>query len=246
MNTQTIVKVAICDDTLQERETIKNYLAEYLDQNELVAHIDEFERGEDFLCSDTKSYSLVIMDIFMDKLNGMETAKKLIAENRNVQVIFCSTSAEFAAESYDVSALYYLLKPLDKEKFFVVLDKFFAGIASLKTITVKSGRTEETIYINDIIYVESSNHKSIIHTTGGAVTVNNSMTELEKILAPYDFIRPIRYAIISLKEIVNIPSDTITVSNGAVFSISRKEREHVKQAFTDYKWKVMFGKQGGV
>lgn len=97
MNTQTIVKVAICDDTLQERETIKNYLAEYLDQNELVAHIDEFERGEDFLCSDTKSYSLVIMDIFMDKLNGMETAKKLIAENRNVQVIFCSTSAEFAA-----------------------------------------------------------------------------------------------------------------------------------------------------
>ena len=245
MDTQLNVKIAICDDTLQERETIKKYLSEYLDQNELVAHIDEFERGEDFLCSDTKSYNLVIMDIFMDKLNGMETAKRLITENQYAQVVFCSTSSEYAAESYDISALYYLLKPLDKEKFFAVLDKFFAVIASLKTITVKSGRIEESIFINDIIYVESSNHKSIIHTKNGPVTANNSMAELEKILTPYDFIRPIRYAIISLKEIVNVPSDTIKVSNGTVFSISRKERENVKQAFTDYKWKVMFGKQGG-
>lgn len=240
MNEKNILKIAICDDNPTDRKLIKAYISEYLDQNQLVAKIDEFQCGEEFLDSEINSYSLAVLDIYMDKINGMETARKLIEKNRSLQIIFCSTSTEFAAESYDVSALYYLVKPLVKEKFLQVLDRFFSGIVSLKTLTVKVGRTEETIYIKDILYVESSNHKCIIHTNSGDITANMSMTELANALLPYDFIKPVRYALVALREIANVPTDKLILNNGIVLSISRNERENVKKAYTDYHWKTMF------
>ena len=241
MSTESI-KIAICDDLKEEREKLKEYIYEYLDINELVAEIDEFECGEDFLRSDTKKYSLVILDIFMGELNGMETARKLIKENKSIQIIFYSTSYEYAAESYDVSALYYLVKPAQKEKAFEVFDKFFSAYMSLKTITVKVGRAEENVYVSDIISVESNNHKCIIHTKDEDLEVSMPLSKLEEMLEPYDFIKPLRYALVSLKEITTIPTDTVTLTDGTVYSVSRKERENVKQAFNNYKWKAMFGK----
>ncbi len=238
------IKIAICDDLESERKLIYNYLLEYLDVNDILADIDQFSSGEDFLKSDYKSYNLIFMDIFMDGINGMETAKKLIESNHHTQIIFCSTSTEYAAESYDVSALHYLVKPLEKEKLFKVLDRFFSTYTKLKTITVKVGRTEEDIYIRDIQYVESDNHKCIIHTTNGDINANISISNLAEMLLPYDFIKPVRYAIVSLSQIKNIPSDTIVLSNGVSFSIGRKERANVKKAFTDYKWKTMQRKMG--
>lgn len=239
------IRIAICDDLKEEREKLKAYINEYLDINELVAEIDEFECGEDFLNSDTKKYSLVVLDIFMGELNGMETARELIKKNKSIQIIFYSTSYEYAAESYDVSALYYLVKPAKKEKAFEVLDKFFGAYMSLKTITVKIGRAEEDVYISEIISVESNNHKCIIHTKDEDLEVSMSLSKLEEMLLPYDFIKPLRYALVSLKEITAIPTDVVTLSDGTVYSVSRKEREAVKQAFNDYKWKMMFGKGRG-
>lgn len=238
-NLLSSIKIAICDDLETERTILLNYLQEYLDVNDMIADIDRFSSGEAFLNSDYKSYNLIFMDIFMDGINGMDTAKKLIENNHQTQIIFCSTSTEYAAESYDVSALHYLVKPIDKDKLFKVLDRFFSTYTKLKTITVKVGRTEEDIYIQDILYVESNNHKCIIHTTHGDISASISMSNLAEILLPYDFIKPVRYAIVSLSQITNIPTDTIVLSNGVSFSIGRKERENVKKAFTDYKWKTM-------
>lgn len=242
MSANDSIKIAICDDLKEEREKLIAYISEYLDINELVVDIDEYESGEAFLKSDTKKYSLVVLDIFMGELNGMETAKKLIAENKSTQIIFYSTSYEYAAESYDVSALHYLIKPASKEKVFEVLDKFFSAYMSLKTITVKVGRAEEAVYISEITCIEASNHKCIIHTKTEDIEVSMQLSKLEEMLVPYDFIKPLRYALVSLKEITAIPTDVVTLTDGRVFSVSRKEREKVKQAFNDYKWKKMFGK----
>lgn len=238
------LKIAICDDMQSERNLIISFLSEYFDINGMVAQIDEYSSGESFLNSNVSLYDLVFMDIFMDGINGMETAKRLVESENRTKIVFCSTSTEFAAESYDVSALHYLVKPLEKEKFFKVLERFFSTYTSLKTITVKVGRIEEEIFINDILYAESDNHKCIIHTVNGDITASISMGKLAEMLIPYDFIKPVRYAVVALREIVNVPTDTITLSDGRSFSVGRKERENVKKAFTDYKWKAMQRKLG--
>ena len=95
------IKIAVCDDLAEDRENITRLLSEYTDKNNLYVKIEEFSSGEAFLSSDTSVYSLVFMDIFMSGMNGMETAKKLISRNSRVQIVFGSTSTEFAAEAFE-------------------------------------------------------------------------------------------------------------------------------------------------
>ena len=125
------IRIAVCDDLAEDRENITRLLSEYTDKNNLYVKIEEFSSGEAFLSSDTSVYSLVFMDIFMSGMNGMETAKKLISRNSRVQIVFGSTSTEFAAEAFDIEALHYMVKPVRKEKLFHILDRFFDSVYSL-------------------------------------------------------------------------------------------------------------------
>lgn len=240
-----MMKIAVCDDLSEERERIRSLTQEYAKKNHIKVQIDEFESGEKLLSADSASYSLVFLDIFMDGINGMETAKLLFSQNSRMQIIFCSTSAEYAAESYDVAALHYFVKPFDADRFFQVLDRFFYVYHAMRTITVRVQRVDTTLYLSDIIWVESADHKCIIHTKNGDLETRMAFSQLVSQLLPYDFIQPIRYAIVSLKEITMIPTDTIAMSDGSVIPVSRGERLNVKQAFSDYKWRVMFRKVGG-
>ena len=106
------IKIAVCDDLAEDSENITRLLSEYTDKKNLYVKIEEFSSGEAFLSSYTSVYSLVFMDIFMSGMNGMETAKKLISRNSRVQIVFGSTSTEFAAEAFDIEALHYMVKPV--------------------------------------------------------------------------------------------------------------------------------------
>lgn len=238
----TPITIAVCDDQPEERAKIISLIQEYTEKEQRIVNIHEFESGESFLSSDISAYHLIFLDIFMNGINGMETARRLFSQNSRVQIVFCSTSAEFAAESYDVEALHYLVKPIHREKFFQVLDRFFRLYRSMKTITVKVQRVDTTFYVSDILWVEAADHKCIIHTKQEDAETRMAFSQLCSELLPFDFIQPIRYAVVSLKEITAIPTDKLTLSDGSVIPISRGERMKVKQAFTDYKWRMMLGR----
>ena len=145
------IKIAVCDDQEQDRQTVLNLLAAYLDQNNLYAVIDTFSSGEALLDADVSSYNLVFLDIFMAEMNGMETAKALMEKNNRLQIVFTTTSLEFAAEAFEIEALHYIVKPVEKEQFYRVLDKFFSGYTSVRIVEVKVGRLEESVYISDLL-----------------------------------------------------------------------------------------------
>ena len=86
------MKIAICDDDPKDRELMLRLVSEYLDMHNYHIRIDEYHTGEAFLAADVSEYDLVILDIFMDRLTGIETAKHLMQENPKIQIIFCSTS----------------------------------------------------------------------------------------------------------------------------------------------------------
>lgn len=232
------LKFAICDDSKIDREYLNKIIYEYFDRNNIYASVDEFESGEELLKKDLQEYAIIFLDIYMDKINGMEVARKLKNSN-NINIIFTTSSREFAVESYDVSALYYMLKPIDKEKLFLLMDNFLYEYYSVRFITVKVGRMESYISLSDIIYVEASGKKSIIHTKKGIVVSSTRFSDMLKILSKPDFIRPIRYAIVAVREIVNIPTNILILSDGSEIPISRNKRDNMKKYFCDYKWKKM-------
>ena len=231
------IKIAVCDDLAEDRENITRLLSEYTDKNNLYVKIEEFSSGEAFLSSDTSVYSLVFMDIFMSGMNGMETAKKLISRNSRVQIVFGSTSTEFAAEAFDIEALHYMVKPVGKEKLFHILDRFFDSVYSLRTVNVKVGRLEESIYISDILYVEADGKRAKIHTKKGVIDVSMSMADLEEVLPANEFCRPIRWALVFMREIVAMPTDILKLSDKTEIPISRLKRKEIQDAFANYSWR---------
>lgn len=231
------IRIAVCDDLAEDRENITRLLSEYTDKNNLYVKIEEFSSGEAFLSSDTSVYSLVFMDIFMSGMNGMETAKKLISRNSRVQIVFGSTSTEFAAEAFDIEALHYMVKPVRKEKLFHILDRFFDSVYSLRTVNVKVGRLEESIYISDILYAEADGKRAKIHTKKGVIDASMSMADLEEVLPANEFCRPIRWTLVSMREIVAMPTDILKLSDKTEIPISRLKRKEIQDAFANYSWR---------
>lgn len=238
------MKIAICDDDEKDRERMLSLVSEYLDVHNYHIKIDVYPSSEAFLDSRFQEYDLVILDIFMGEQNGIETAKRVIQENPDVQIIFCSTSNAYAAESYDVSALRYFTKPIERDKLFGTLDRFFHVHTSLRTLTYKRNRMDESVYISDILWVEADGHCSILHTRKGDIITRTSFAQICEQLKDADFVKPIRYALVSLAAIVTIPSDVFTLADDSTVPISRDQRPAMKRAFTDYKMRKLLHKGG--
>lgn len=240
----TTIKIAVCDDIIEERVKIRDLINQYLDENYYVASIDEYDSGEELLKSDIVKYNLIVLDIFMNELNGIETTKEIMKINDKVSVIFCSTSNEFAQESYDVDALRYLTKPVSKEKLFLTLDKYFRIHTSLKMLKYKQNRMEESIYLSDVIWIEAGDHKSIIHTKQGEIVSSTLFKQFCEELLKAGFIKPIRFALVSMDAIINIPTDEIKLIDGTIIGISRDMKKEVKKIYADYKMKKLLRKGG--
>lgn len=239
------LKVAVCDDIKAERDLIYSLLTKYFDIQNCVGEIDQYTSGEELLAGGAEKYSLIVLDVFMNELNGIETAHKLRSIHPGVQIIFCSTSREYAADSYDVSALHYLIKPISEEKFFAVLDRFFHAYESCKTVVYKSNRLDEALLVSDILWLEAGkDHRTIIHTKDGEVVTRTTMSEFASQLETADFVKPIRFALVNLDAVVTLPADEFRLVDGTTVPIARDKKSEMKQAYTNYKMKTMLKKGG--
>lgn len=236
------LKFAICDDLQQEREKICTMVNTYIYIHHYIATIDEFSSGEELLSADYTVYDLIILDIFMGDLNGIQTANELMNSKASAKVIFCSTSNEFAAESYEVNALRYLTKPVDKEKLFQTLDRYFHAYTAMKMLTYKCNRMEEHILLSDVLWIEADKHKCILHTIKGDIITTTTFAQFCEQLETMDFIKPIRYALVPLRMIVAVPTNELKLRDGTIIPIGRKLRQEVKDAYMDYKMKKLLWK----
>lgn len=230
------IRIAICDDSSRDREFIKSVLNEYALGHRDIFLIEEFENGEELLEIQEDVFHLIFLDIYMNSLNGMDVARTLREKGIKSRIVFCSSSKDFAAESYEVDALYYLIKNNEKTGLYQVLDRFFHQYPVGRSIEVKVGKDRVMIALHEIIYAEASNKKCIIHMKDKTVEASVSMSELADMLTLPDFARPIRYAIVSLEEVIAVPTDIVKLSNGIEIPVSRGERQNMKKAFAEYRW----------
>ena len=239
-------RIALCDDDPADRDKMLRLIQDYLDKRELSIRIDLYPDGESFLSSDLSQYDLVVLDIFMGELTGVETARRLRREHPHLQIIFCSSSNSYASESYEVSALQYLTKPVQPERLCATLDRFLLAQRSLRTLTFRVNRMEEQIYVDRLLWIETRDHKCILHTLDGDFETRTPFAELFAQLKDADFIKPIRYALVSLAAVAAIPSDVLTLKNGDTIPVSRDQRQNVRNAFSAYRLKSMLNRGGAL
>ena len=117
------MNIAICDDDRDYRKIISFYVKE----SEVFSKfsIAEFDTAEDLLAASSKdvSFDIILLDIEMGEINGIEAGKRLRTANPNCIIIYISSFPKYAIDSFDNEPLHYILKPIDKDKFFEVLRK---------------------------------------------------------------------------------------------------------------------------
>ena len=150
-------RIVICDDVEIERTLMKEILTEYFDEIHREVSIIEYDSGEGLIADVEEGYldmELLFLDIYMKKLNGMETARKLRVISCNVPIVFLTASPDYAIESYEVQASGYLLKPFSEEKLKTLINRILKTDMK-RRVAIKSKRQYRYPYTDEIMYIES-------------------------------------------------------------------------------------------
>lgn len=222
------MNIAIVDDEKVIREQIKNMIAcKFPDYQ-----TDTYSTGEELLTV-RKYYDVIFLDIQMDGINGMDTARKLREQQKESLLIFITGMKEYVFEAFEVNAFHYLLKPVEEKKFEEVLKRAIREIEKQrkkgqKQLFIKTRTRNITLNQNSILYIENRAKKVEIHTNEEVVEMYASMRELEKQLSD-SFYRCHRGYLVNMAYITEYSNDNITLSNGEdIFLSKEKYKEFVK------------------
>jgi DNA-binding LytR/AlgR family response regulator len=226
------LRVALCEDTPVDAET----LIALIDLSGTPYQLDSFLSGEALLeVFEKEKYDLIFLDVYMNKLTGIETAERIRDVDTQVVIVFTTTSDDFTREGYRLNAYKYLLKPLVEEDVVDALE-----LATLKrdkaqgaTLAIVTDNIPVFIPFNDIIFVESSNRKSLIYTTNESYATTMTIDALEKLLPPPRFLRSHRSFVVNLDHVDDLEEDFI-MDNGEVAYIAVKNHRKIKHAYDDY------------
>ena len=119
------VKIAICDDEQNQIESITSIVTSWSTRQGHSCEIHTFASAEAFLFeyAEDKAYDILLLDVEMKHMNGIELAKCIRKDNNRAEIIFITSHFEFVGEGYEVDALHYLIKPISADKLTQVLTK---------------------------------------------------------------------------------------------------------------------------
>jgi DNA-binding LytR/AlgR family response regulator len=237
-----MLKIAVCDDNIEDLSNIvsiiNDYIALHRDKNMIT--YTAFQNAVDLIAvmESGQKYDLVLLDILMPFLTGMEAAKEIRQFNNDVRIIFITSSSDFAVDSYSVDAYYYALKPMWKDKLIILLDKVISDMEIDKgtSFLVKSKTGLTRIYTNKLEFAEIIGKSLFYHFIDGSVIeAAGSMSEVEKELRDNPcFIKPHRSYIINMTHIDTISSKEIKMQSQILVPLARARLNTVKSTYLNF------------
>ena len=232
---RNIVNIAIVDDLSDDRSKLQNYLIDYAARHCLNWQIKLFSSGEAFLNSlSAISFAIVFLDIVMDGINGMETAREMRKHCPETLLVFVTTEEDYALEGYEVEAAGFLIKNNSDQS--TRLDKLMQRLTSRlhpdNILEVSENNVSLQIPASRILYIEMLNHDMLLHTQEGNHLVRMTMSDIKDML-PQDgrFFECHRGIIINLDTVSTLDSQVIIMENGDTLPVSRRKKTELDQAY---------------
>ncbi len=228
-------KIAICDDSNADRESIAAMVRRCAEAAGRRVQVSEFPSAESFLFqyAGGRNYDILLLDVEMRGISGIELAKRVRAERGRAEIVFITSHFEFIAEGYEVDALHYLVKPVSEEKLSEVLDRAAARLAVEPPSVILSveGATVK-LFEADILYAEAFAHYIEIHTRTDVYRLKENISAFKERLSG-DFYRAHRSYLINLKAVERISRTGVTLAGGAEVPLSRGKYDDVNRAFIE-------------
>ncbi|MBD5460969.1 MAG: response regulator transcription factor [Lachnospiraceae bacterium] len=226
-------RVAVCDDDREQIQYISSIVSEWERMTGCACEVRSFCRAEDFLFEyeEDRTYDILLLDVEMEKISGIELAKHIRRDGSRAEIIFITSHFEFIGEGYEVDALHYLVKPIAGEKLMQVLSKAAERLAAEPPSLVITCEGETVrLYEREILYVESFLHYVEIHTKEGQYRIKESISSFENRLSG-GFYRVHRSYLVSLQYITKITRTSVTLEGKTQLPLARGKYDDINRAF---------------
>lgn len=233
-----MIRTAICDDDANTRA----YLSALIRAQDCPCELVEYASAGDCL-ADRREIDLLLLDVELnpsgDPQNGMALARQLREQEREVQpvIIFVTGHDKYVFDAFDVGAFQYLLKPVDEEKFAQVFARAAAQITAgreaprrVRALTLQSANTSKTVPLDRIRYIESSNHKVVLHLKDGEFAYYAKIRDLELELQE-QFFRIHKGYLVNLAYVAGYSKTEVTLANGEKLLLSKYKYQAFVKAY---------------
>lgn len=230
------MKIAICDDDKDELLEILSVLADYQLQQNMDFTYKPFENSIDLASNAPhERYDLYLLDVVMPGLNGMELAKEIRSYDKAADIIFLTSSTEFAVESYTVKASNYLMKPLQKERLFEALDDIMRARNEDKDsfLVLKNTLGVHKVRISEIIYVEALNRKVIYYLKNNSqITCTQKFAAVcDQLLQHSEFLLAHRSFLVNMNYIRSIDATDMYLANDKRIPLAQRRVTELKKLY---------------
>lgn len=165
------MKIAIIEDNEIEQNHLENLTIDYFLGEDLLSETHLFNSAEDFFASWPLDLDIILLDIQLGQLNGVEAAAKVRETDERVAIVFVTNNPQYSLAGYSVDALDYLIKPVTKDFLERVLAKAIRRLGNMDRnfLTIHNRDGYHVVHPKDVNYIEFINRKTILHTNTGSI-----------------------------------------------------------------------------
>ena len=227
-----MLRIAICDD----EKLILMQMEKFIREFEIPSSVDLYHSGEGLLMSG-RHYDIIFLDIDMQGINGIETARRLRKQDKKVKIIYVTGYGDYASSAFSVHAFGYLLKPVKREQIYRQMREALSYTEQEAPPQIVRFETEEGIKdldVKEIYYFEYLNRKIQVKTTAGAFWLKGSITLMAKKMEKYGFCMPHKSFVVNLFQVKTLKGYDITMMDGSLIPLSQKKSVEFREKLSKF------------
>ncbi len=228
------MRIALCDDQPAHLLLLQDQCRRWGISRSVPVQVQTFETAEAFLFAyeTDKAFDVLLLDIQMPGLSGMDLAHRLRAAGDSLTLALITAIPDYALEGYTVDALAYLLKPVSNEALYALLDKAYKRSPAPFVLVDHDGVTERVL-LSSILYLESQGHDTYIVCEGRTLISPHGLSHYTQQLGP-NFHRIHRCYLLNLAHATSIHRKEVLLDNETFLPVARGRFEPLSQAYINY------------
>lgn len=227
--------IAIVEDEVAFRQQLTEYLTQYQNENNLEFKISEFSDGAEILERYQSDYDVILLDIEMPKVNGMDAARQIRMQDDNVVLMFITNMASYAIHGYEVGALDFVMKPIAYYTFSMKLTRALkrAKQQEQKSLLLPLSDGVKKLELSEIYFIEGQSRMLYYHTATGDYVVKGTMQNAEKTMEDFPFAKCNHWYLVNLMHVKEVKKNMVVVGPFEL-EISRRNKTAFLKALTEY------------